>query len=1503
MRRNLLALFALFVCVYGFLPASEVTAGSSGLLGHWKFDEGQGDIAIDCSGRENDGDIWDAGWVKGKFGTALSFDGQGSHVSIPEIAELNGSDELTVEAWVYWEDSGRYPNIITGGAWSPGGFLMFVRDNQCSFRMGRPGFSASANRDQWREVGVPLVPQFELYQWYHLAATFKRPVIKTYVNGKQVSSANWDFPVGYKGDLIVGKWGGTIGHKGLIDEIKVYNRALGETEIAASYSQEAGKRSPTSPGETAYQPIPRESQLTAAVATFENDFAKLAISDRGRCIALIDKSTGEDHILRTSPFVSIECNGKTFSRARCSYRNNKLLYQFSQTETTVVIGVTAKPKYFVFRVESVGGADVDEVEFVRLNLKPCQDVNAMSGLAADDQFGVCLRTLNLQTRVDVLRNPPVLTAAGFREHGFEGVGAALAACPTAQVKQVLQDLVRNEGLPFSALGGPFARDAEDNRGSYVFARVSAKDVDQWIELARRGGIRTIHLSGWERSLGHYEPREELYPHGLEGLKSVVDRLHAAGLMVGIHTLTGCISPSDPWVTPIPDAGLATDGTFTLAEDLSDKDDSIPTAEAPGNYPTIWAYASRGNCIRIDDELIQYAGISNEPPYGFQKCKRGAFGTKVAAHKKDAKVHHMYVRYGCFIPDEKSVLVEKVADAIARVYNTCGMDQIYMDGAEAMRGWYGIARMRHAIFTRLERPALVEASCWDHHSWPFHSRVGAWDHPKWGLKRFADDHLRAVEQYRRSYLLEGQLGWWVILGPNRDWDMEMPDEIEYLCAKALAYDVPLSFQSVTATGTPPNARQEEYFTTIGRYEQLRLANYFAEPLKEKLREERQEFRLNQADDGEWQFVPTDYIEHKVTGLDDGTNTWTITNRFGDQPVRLRLHALYSAFPYDDERAMTVEDFLKDGEFSTAGVAAHVRSTVRRATNAEMPKTGEPGVCLTATNTGDSPRGAWARFARPFDPVIDMTPFDAIGLWVHGDGKGELLNMQLTNLPEYFRTLDDHYIKVDFEGWRYFELLLRERDAAAYHDYQWPYGAHCVLHRSPLVRHAVNRLTAYLNNVPAHSDVTCCLGPVKTLRTRKVILRNPTIEADGKRLVFPVELESGMYIEFESIDDCRVYDERGNMVQWLRPKGEVPVLRSNQNGLVFTCEGTDGFRSRAEVTVITGGSPVRGVMPKDKINRSLLRREYEPPRTIHAIDGVQNAWDLTCRSDAERADIEMEIRVEQVSGGMAAYESPSAVTLESFDKPVPTSQTSATFSYDSQHQNAGCSPGVTQLLSLSSETARFGKTSACYVATSTRDDNGGWSVKGKRLKKPLDLSDFAAIGFWLHGDANGQLFKLQLRDAQGGWQDMYTKVDFSGWRYCQFELGGSSLKDVSRIEAINIYYNGIPAGKTVTCYLDEIRVLRKPDPLSGLSLAVSGDRIVFPVALNAGDRLVFTGTKDCRVHRVQGIVETVQPEGTTPALRPGRNRIELSLAPSSRTSSRDDIRVIVSLVKVYDHSRRD
>jgi hypothetical protein len=581
--------------------------------------------------------------------------------------------------------------------------------------------------------------------------------------------------------------------------------------------------------------------------------------------------------------------------------------------------------------------------------------------------------------------------------------------------------------------------------------------------------------------------------------------------------------------------------------------------------------------------------------------------------------------------------------------------------------------------------------------------------------------------------------------------------------------------------------------------------------------------------------------------------------------------------------------KSDDFNPAGTAPGVSLATQIG---EKPRaSGEACRTFTAGNQGGTPVGAWARAIKTFDPVMDLSAYDAIGFWVHGDGKGELLNLQLTNLPEYFHTFDDHHVKIDFTGWRYYELLLRERDAAGYHDYRWPYGAHCVLHRSPLVRHAVNQVTVYLNNLPPGEEVTCSISPIKALRTRKVILRNPAVEIAGRQLVFPGDLESGMYIEFESMDDCRLYDERGNLLQWLQPHGQVPALGADDNRIEFHCEGVEGFRSRAEVTVITSGTPLGDRMPDDQIDWRLLNREFEPTRQINALDGRQNRWDVYCPPQPNSADVHLELTVAQIGNERTAYEAADAVPCASFEATSATRDPA--YAYDHQFTPTGCHPGVTQKLTRSAEIVKIGDGSICYTAASARDDDAGWSYKPGTLAGPIDLSGFRAIGFWLHGDGNGQSLKLQLRDAAGGWQDMYRRVDFTGWRYCQFDLGGPQLKPPAKITAMHLYYNGIPAGKTVTCYVDEIRLLREVEPLSDPELTIAGESIRFPVAMHAGDRLVFKGPNDCRLYRATGAMEEITSQGTPPRLRAGQNEVVFSLS----TPGPQEFRVGVALEKRY------
>ena len=913
----------------------------------------------------------------------------------------------------------------------------------------------------------------------------------------------------------------------------------------------------------------------------ETEHAVYLVGTNGLNQSFIDKATGRNYLAEPGkrPFAKVKKDGAWHMPTACSHADGRITVQFAKPGVTVVFKATCKKRYFVFEVEKVSDPATEELRLTDLAVVPCPVVNRMSSMAADERFAVCVRALNLQTQVWLGGSPSTFSSMCFRTYGLVGARVAVVGCPRAQVRSVLQEVVRAEGLPWSPLGGPFALDAEENRGSYLFAHASEATIDEWIAMARKAGMAAVHLNGWAQSLGHYQPRTKSFPNGLAGLKACVDKIHAAGMKAGMHTLTGCISAHDPWVTPVPDKRLAVDATYALAAPIDAKATTVLTAEKPGKFDTIWAYGGRGNVVRIDDELIQFAGLSHEPPYGFTKCTRGAFRTKAAPHAKGAAAGHLHVRYTSFQPDESSTLVDDVAAQIANVFNTCGFDMIYMDGAEGMAGgWHGVATMRAAIFKKLKRRALVEASSWGTPSWVFHSRIGAWDHPKWALKRFIDIHCRSNESYRASSLLPAELGWWAILGPTHDHRAETRDEIEYLCCKALALDAPMSFQSLRPGSRPPNARQDEYLELIGRYERLRLSGAVPKAIRATLRKERDEFRLTQTPDGGWQLVPTDYAEHKVTALDDGTASWTVANRFAAQPARLRIEALYAVEPYDSKDAMVLADFAKGEEFADKAAAKGVTHSL--VASQEQVKAGGVSGRLSAKNAGKTRRGAWARAGKTFEPHANLTRHGAMGLWVHGDGKGALLNVQLSCPRQYWRCWGEHYVKVDFTGWRYVELLLRERDAETFGDYKWPYAGHYAVYRSPLIRAHVSVLNLYLNHLPPGEAATCHLSPIKALRTRKVKLHHPRVTIGGKAITFPVDLESGASIEFESMTNCTLRDARGAVVQQVVPQGAAPALAAGDNAVAFACEGPAGYRARAQVTVISQGERLQGSEPKDR-----------------------------------------------------------------------------------------------------------------------------------------------------------------------------------------------------------------------------------------------------------------------------------------------------------------------------------
>ena len=825
-------------------------------------------------------------------------------------------------------------------------------------------------------------------------------------------------------------------------------------------------------------------------------------------------------------------------------------------------------------VLSVTGDGVEEFVFADVPL-------TLKGAEAEP-FAACALALNLQTNVRELpRASSRLEAICYPRFGFAGAKVALIGCPQKELRRVLQEVVTAAPeLPHSPIGGPWALDAEINQGSYLFnfGDMSEDKAEDWIKLARSLGLNQIDFHGGSSfRFGDCEPNPKTYPQGRASLKAVVDKLHAAGLKAGLHTYAFFMDKKCPWVTPVPDKRLAKDATFTLAESL---DASTNAATVSVTEPTTNMSATTGFFVRnsatlhVDDELIVYSGASQSAPYGFTNCQRGAWGTRVAPHAKGAKVHHLKECFGLFVPDGDTTMLADVAAATARTFNECGFDMMYLDaldGEDILGGgenaWHYGSKFVFELWKRLDHPALMEMSTFHHHLWYVRSRMGAWDHPTRSHKRFIDIHNAANADGYRMFL-PMHLGWWAVktwTGPQGE--PTFADDFEYLCSKAIGNNVGFSLMGVNPANFAKNPALQRLGGITRQYEELRHAKYFSEAVKARLRVPGDEFTLDQSPDGKWQFRPAQYTKHKVESLDDWTARWTVTNTFAAQPLRVRLEVLMSAEPYDSTNAVTVAEFKDAKEFSDRTLASGVSATLEPATN--LVKVGAWSGLLTATNTRPARTATWASFGKTFTPPLNLGGERALGVWVYGDGRGEVLNLQLRCPAHLVAGTGEHFVVVDFTGWRHFELI--EPVAERHANYAWPYGDPYNIYRETVDYKQIEKFSIWINNLPASGTATCSVSPVRATPLVKAKIKNPRLTVGDRSLLLPVEMESGSYLEFNSPDDCKVFGPDGGFLQDVKIAGEIPALAAGDNRLRFGCDSAPGVNPRVRITTSTFGAP--------------------------------------------------------------------------------------------------------------------------------------------------------------------------------------------------------------------------------------------------------------------------------------------------------------------------------------------
>lgn len=214
------------------LGATNQRSLSDGLIGYWKMDES---AANSCTGGTNDscdssGNGFDLAWQAdatfsntSKFGRALSLDGTGDDARVADNATLDLTTGITISTWVKANSLAAYHRIVAkmDGSESTG-YMMDATSGGGGIRL------RIDSTDCETAAGVITTSG-----WYHVAATYDQSTMRIFINGVEskscartgsISTNNQDLTIGNRSD-------NNSSWNGLIDEARIYNRALSPAEI------------------------------------------------------------------------------------------------------------------------------------------------------------------------------------------------------------------------------------------------------------------------------------------------------------------------------------------------------------------------------------------------------------------------------------------------------------------------------------------------------------------------------------------------------------------------------------------------------------------------------------------------------------------------------------------------------------------------------------------------------------------------------------------------------------------------------------------------------------------------------------------------------------------------------------------------------------------------------------------------------------------------------------------------------------------------------------------------------------------------------------------------------------------------------------------------------------------------------------------------------------------------------------------------------------------------
>ncbi len=204
----------------------------AGLVGHWRMNEISGAIVRDAKGN-HDGTAFEASIVDGLRGEkARSFDGINDYIKVP-IANSLKPASVSVSLWFKGTKRDGYLFTTATSATEFKGYTLRSATTvyTMAFILKVPGTPNSTILAQINDTSI-----FD-GEWHHVVGTYDKSNVKLYIDGQLKDSKPSSAAIEYgTSDLYMGSIRGTSRFfKGVIDQVRFYNRALSQSDVTKLY--------------------------------------------------------------------------------------------------------------------------------------------------------------------------------------------------------------------------------------------------------------------------------------------------------------------------------------------------------------------------------------------------------------------------------------------------------------------------------------------------------------------------------------------------------------------------------------------------------------------------------------------------------------------------------------------------------------------------------------------------------------------------------------------------------------------------------------------------------------------------------------------------------------------------------------------------------------------------------------------------------------------------------------------------------------------------------------------------------------------------------------------------------------------------------------------------------------------------------------------------------------------------------------------------------------------